>query len=155
MKVFNLTDISTPVLEQRGLVEQHIAVGRSMIRPGEFAEVEDTPHTRSKLDFLVTVGGVAIDSLPPNYVKAREALAASGGRPSPLSPLPARHVEISETRPASDPQGPPPDASTEASAPVVLERKQPEAAPEAPAAGTAEPEEAPPANAGRNQPKRR
>lgn len=93
MRVFNLTDIPTKVLEQQRLVEQHIAIGRRMSIPGEYVDVEDPAGIlRAKLTHLLTVGAVSIDQVPPAYAKAKQT---SSGH---LGSIPVRHVTINETR---------------------------------------------------------
>ena len=103
MKVYNLTDVETPVLVQRGLVNQHIVVGKCMVNPGEFAEVVDTAHVRGKLGYLLTVGAVSIDLVPPNYVRAKQsAIPTTGFHGS----IPVRHMEIKETKAVDAPDRP-------------------------------------------------
>lgn len=72
LKVFNLTDISTPKLEQFKLVDQHVVVGRSLLAPGESAEVPDDTITRAGLQHYVEVGAVAVGSVPPSYAVAKD-----------------------------------------------------------------------------------
>lgn len=91
MRVFNLTDIPTKVLEQRKLIDQGIAVAKRLVRPGEFVEVEDTAHTRACLQDLLQVGAVAIDIPPPAYVKARQIKQSLANEP------PTQHVAIKES----------------------------------------------------------
>lgn len=99
MRVFNLTDIETPVLTQRGLVGQHIAVGSRMVAPGEYVDVEDTESVESKLEYVLTVGAVSVGVLPPAYVMARQAKDASAGH---LSAIPVRHIDLQETKVAGE-----------------------------------------------------
>jgi hypothetical protein len=94
MKVYNLTDVETPALIQRGLVNQHIVVGKRMVNPGEFVEVADTLHTRGKLMYLLTVGAVSIDQVPPNYVRSKQSAVPSTGV---HGSIPVHHMEIKET----------------------------------------------------------
>jgi hypothetical protein len=95
VRVFNLTDIPTKVLEQRGLVQQSIAVARRMVNPGEFVEVEDLATTRDGLQYLLQVGALSIDAMPPAYLKARQVLQADPARSQLRVPL--QHVEVQET----------------------------------------------------------
>lgn len=95
MRVFNLTDIPTKVLEQRGLLGQSIAVARRMVNPGEFVEVEDLATTRDGLQYLLQVGALSIDVLPPVYLKARQVQQADPARSSLRVPL--HHVDVRET----------------------------------------------------------
>lgn len=93
MRVFNLTDVPTKVLEQQRLVGQHIAVGRRMSVPGEYVDVEDPSGIlQSKLTHLLTVGAVSIDRVPPAYAKAKQT--ATGH----LGSIPVRHVVMQETK---------------------------------------------------------
>lgn len=100
MRVFNLTDIETPTLKQRGLVGQHFAVGTRMVAPGEYIELPDTPSTRADLHYLLTVGAVCLDTPPPPYAVARQAKEANAGH---LAPIAVRHVEMRETALANEP----------------------------------------------------
>jgi len=103
VKVYNLTDIKTPVLEQRGLSDQGIAIAGRIVNPGEFVDVEDTPTSRGNLAYLLQVGAVAIDQLPPPYVLARQQAQASAG-----GPRMRQHVEVGETKVAGEPPLSPP-----------------------------------------------
>lgn len=124
MKVYNLTDVPTPVLEQRGLNDKQIAVGNRMVAPGEFVEVEDTPDMRSKLEYLLTVQAVSIDNAPPPYVHARTAKNASTGmarqahlnvqetrvageKPPDPKPVEGERVELARADPSKEPTDPP------------------------------------------------
>ena len=82
MRVFNLTDVKTSVLESRGLVDAPVSVGGVSIQPGESAEVSSTAGS----GFLVSVGAVAVGELPAAYVKKKAALrsrALTEGPPPP------------------------------------------------------------------------
>lgn len=118
MRVFNLTDVSTPVLEQRGLLAQGIATSGRIVNPGEYVDVEDTPKSRSDLAYLLQVGAVSIDMLPPPYVVARQQAQASAGR---LAARVGQHVNVEETKLAGEPlPGPGAEGAT-----VELERDDP------------------------------
>lgn len=100
MRVFNLTDVETDVLKQRGLLAQGIATSGRIVNPGEFIEVEDTSKSRSDLEYLLKVGAVSIDELPPPYVlKRQQAQAASGN----LAARVGQHVSMAETKIAGEP----------------------------------------------------
>ena len=131
MRVFNLTDVSTPTLEQRNLVNQHFAVGRRMVVPGEYVEVEDTPMIRASLLFLLQVGAASIDRPSPTYIQTRQRLSAQTGKLG--SVVPVRHLDLQETKLAGIPVAPPaivegaveltkydPAAATADAAPVIL-----------------------------------
>lgn len=123
MKVYNLTDVSTPVLEQRGLMNQHIAVAGRMAAPGEYVEVEDTPHARANVELLLQLGAVALDKLPPPYVLARQQAAASSGK---LAAHIGQRVEINETKVAGEgPPAPPAEGET-----VTAAKYDPSSAPD-------------------------
>lgn len=100
MKVFNLTDVETDVLKQRGLVAQGIAVGGRIVDPGEFADVEDTAKVRNDLSYLLSVGAVSLERLPPPYVQRRQQLAAEGGK---LKPIPQQFLDVKETATVGEP----------------------------------------------------
>lgn len=119
MKVFNLTDVATPVLEQRGLFQQHIAIAGRMCNPGEFVEVEDTPIVRADLADLLRIGALAIDQPPPPYTTARQIAQASSTDGALML---RQHVEVKETRVAGEPPPGPPSAEGET---VQLEKHDP------------------------------
>lgn len=77
MKVFNLTDVPTKVLEQRGLVNRTIVVGKLVLVPGAHGDSEDTPHIKRKMDFMLKVGALATGTLPPPYALAKAQLQKS------------------------------------------------------------------------------
>lgn len=119
MRVFNLTDVATPVLEQHGLVNQHIAVARRMVNPGEYADVGDVPNLLHDLQFLLQVGAVTVDRVPPAYSQARQL--ALHTNPSRLDGVPVRQVAIQETRPA----GITPNVQVQAGSSVVVPKYDP------------------------------
>lgn len=112
VKVYNLTDIETPNLKQRALLNQHIAIGGRMCEPGEFVELEDSPVLRADTSHLVAVGALAIDRLPPPYAKARIDKHAGAG---PL-PIHIQHADIQETKVADPEPAPVQEAPTPAPA---------------------------------------
>jgi hypothetical protein len=117
VRVYNLTDVSTPTLEKHHLLKAHIAIGTRMCNPGEFVEQEDTPSLRSDINFLVSIGALAVDQLPPPYVLARTSTIAAQN----VGPLPVHigHLNVQETKVAADPPpAPAPEAAPEP-APVV------------------------------------
>ena len=95
MRVFNLTDIATPVLEQHKLVNQHFAVARRMVNPGEYADIGDAPNALHDLQFLLQVGAASVDRVPPAYAIARQQ--RQNANPSRLQGIPVRHVDMKET----------------------------------------------------------
>lgn len=104
MKVYNLTDVATSVLEQRGLVAQGIATSGRIVNPGEYVDVEDTVKSRADLEYLIQVGAVAIDQMPPPYVRARQQAQASAGTTGRVP----QHVHVEETKIAGEPPLSPP-----------------------------------------------
>ncbi len=99
MRVFNLTDLPTETLTNRGLLLQHIAVAGRMVAPGEYVDVESSAKVTSDLEFLVTVGAVAIDTLPPPYVMARQQAEARSGN---LAAHIGQRVSLKETKVAGE-----------------------------------------------------
>lgn len=73
MRCYNLTDVETPELKSRGLVNCVLAVRAVLIKPGESAEVPDDATSRRDAENYVKVGALSIDSLPLAYsvTKAR------------------------------------------------------------------------------------
>lgn len=90
IRCYNLTDIETPDLKRRGLVNQTIAVRSTLIRPGESKDLPDDATTQRDLRTYREVGVVAIDQLPLEY-------AAAKGRQAPkrtvrVDPVPEKPV---------------------------------------------------------------
>lgn len=122
MRVFNLTDVKTAALEQRSLVDQHIAVAGRMVAPGEYVDVEASDRVKFDLEYLLTVGAVSIDGLPPPYTLARQQREASTGR---LAAHIGQRVDVKETKIAGE--GVP--SALADGATVVLEKSDPTAEP--------------------------
>lgn len=114
-RVFNLTDVKTPTLEQYGLVSQHIAVGNRMCEPGQFVELEDTGEMRAHLAHLVKVGALSVNEVPPKYAVARATLDSTMGK---VSHARVQHLELKETKVMDATEQAPPEVMTDA-APVV------------------------------------
>lgn len=74
MKVFNLTDIETPELKQRGLSQQSIAVGDKLLAPGASDDIDDATlaRVRPELQRMVALKTVALGELPAEYKVAKE-----------------------------------------------------------------------------------
>ena len=64
MKAYNITDVSTPQLEQKGLVNTPIKLGDTMILPGTMRDVHARHRAHAVQRFA---GAIALDSLPPGY----------------------------------------------------------------------------------------
>lgn len=71
MKCYNLTDVETPELKRRGLLNCVLAVRTVLIPPGEFAEVPDDATSRRDAQNYVKVGALAIDRPPLAYNVAK------------------------------------------------------------------------------------
>jgi hypothetical protein len=86
VKLFNLTDVSTKSLVQNKLVGHTFAVGAALIAPGDSADVPEDLRARllPEIQKLITLGAIAMNTLPPAYV------AAKAGKPrAPLPPEPS------------------------------------------------------------------
>lgn len=86
MKVFNLTDVETPKLRQHGMLNQTFAVGEKMLSPGQGEDVSEETLTRVRheLQDLVMMGACAVDTMPPEYIVAREqAVKAKASKDKP------------------------------------------------------------------------
>ena len=88
MKVFNLTDVETPVLKQHGVLNQMFAIGTVLVSPGQSADVADerAVHLASGLQHLVSIGALAVGDQPP----AGYRLAKERARPAPEPERPAK-----------------------------------------------------------------
>lgn len=82
VRVYNLTDIETPELKRRGLVNQTIAVRSVLIRPGETKELAADAITMRDLKGYQDVGVVSVDVLPVEYATMKSRLASSKKPPA-------------------------------------------------------------------------
>jgi hypothetical protein len=96
MRVFNLTDVSTPTLVGCGLVNTSIQVGGRSIPPGGNETVEKLSADDRR---FVLCGAISIGEPPPAY------RAAKAVRPAPAVPEPLVEVEVKveEEEPAEEP----------------------------------------------------
>jgi len=72
MRCFNLTDVETPELRQRGLVNVPLAVRSVLIPPGEVREVPDDTLARRAVASYVSIGALSVDVLPPAYALRKD-----------------------------------------------------------------------------------
>jgi hypothetical protein len=103
MRVFNLTDVTTPTLKRHGLEQQTIVVGTALLSPGGMEEIGDEPHVRAGAQFLVDVGAIAFEQLPPAYMAGKADVVVTA------PPVVAAPEPTPEPAPAPEP------------APVVVE----------------------------------
>lgn len=73
MKIYNLTDVSTPVLKQRHLEDQTFSVEGNDLAPGASIEVPeaDREHVKAQLAFLFSCGALVVDKLPESYTAGK------------------------------------------------------------------------------------
>lgn len=84
MRVFNITDASTAALRARGLENQHIRVGTTVIAPGGYADLRGTAKELSELQQLVKVRALVPEELPVDYA-AKRGLDVRGNKlPTPV-----------------------------------------------------------------------
>ena len=74
MKVYNLTDVPTDLLEVRQLVGCPVKVGNTVVMPGTWAEIPDRADALSDVNRYRVIGVLAVDVLPEQYVKAKQAI---------------------------------------------------------------------------------
>ena len=67
VRLFNLTDVSTPSLEKKGWVNIVVGGQGFSVQPGESVEVLMRPELRQTIQGYVAAGLLAVDSLPPAY----------------------------------------------------------------------------------------
>lgn len=79
MRIFNLTDVSTKVLTQYGIATSSIAVGRHLVDPGEMVDVPEDPLTLMHLEHFIKIGALAVDSIPPAYILAKDRMPKEPG----------------------------------------------------------------------------
>lgn len=98
MKCYNLTDIETPELKKRGLVNKTIAVGSVLIRPGESAEVSDNAVVRQAVKSYGD-SVIAVDRIPVAYVAAKSHAATQAAvvaQAKPSKPKKPVFVKVEE-----------------------------------------------------------
>ena len=74
--VYNLTDVATPDLEHRRLLNAHFAVGQHIVAPGSSVSVPDSATVRANVDLLVRVGALSLGSVPASYERAKKSRVA-------------------------------------------------------------------------------
>lgn len=92
MKVFNLTDVETPELKQRSLVNMTFAVGPALLAPGDSTEVDEAyiATARDGLQELIAHGAASYGEQPPPAYVRRKANAAPVAEPPAEAPPPAQ-----------------------------------------------------------------
>jgi hypothetical protein len=110
MKVFNLTDVETPLLAQRGLVRQTFAVNGALLAPGDAVDVPETAAAMLThlVAHLVEVGAVAIDGPPASYLE-HKGPARTPPTPTP-PPVPVTPAPAPSPAPPPSPAPAPPAA---------------------------------------------
>ena len=89
MKLYNLTDVETPMLAQRGLVRSTIVVGRLLLEPGEnrAASADQLAIVRGGLQELVALGALAVGNQPPaKYIMMKERATPPAPITTPETP---------------------------------------------------------------------
>lgn len=104
MRVYNLTDVPTPVLVSRELVHAPVQVGGVYIQPGDHADVPNPAGARD----LLTIGAITIDRLPGWYLEEKAKIPRERSGP-PSSPPPPPD----EPPPPPDAPAPPPETKEE------------------------------------------
>lgn len=107
MKVFNLTDVATPALTQRNLVNQILVVYGKQIAPGlsaDFDDKEAAPIVVKEVQHFLKSGALSVDKLPDAYLKAKSVAAAAAAKADvPAHPAAAPASPTVPSPPASDP----------------------------------------------------
>jgi hypothetical protein len=119
MKVYNLTDVSTPVLKQRHLEDQTFSVGGHDVAPGASVDVldEERGHITAQLAFLIGCGALSVDKIPDSYTSGKQKVLENkykdikdtreSANPTPVPPV---KVEVKSTH--EDLPAPPPVPTT-------------------------------------------
>ena len=71
-QLFNLTDVATPSLEEKGRVNVVVGGPGFSVRPGESVEVLMRPELRQMIQGYVAEGVLSVDSLPPAYLVRKD-----------------------------------------------------------------------------------
>jgi len=86
MKVFNISDVETKKLKQRGLVGHTICVGKALLSPGTSVDLPDDA-VQAKLDGineLVDMGILALGAPPKGYADASKRAAEEAAKAAPM-----------------------------------------------------------------------
>jgi hypothetical protein len=77
VKVWNLTDVATPVLQQRALVNVSVRVGDADLCPGASLEAKDSAKLRTELGPLLLLGAVHFgEERPAAYLATKKSAHA-------------------------------------------------------------------------------
>ena len=80
MKCFNITDVETPNLKGRNMVNVTVVLGGRSIAPGQCVELPDVPPLMQRVSLYEKAGVVAVDEVPDSYVAIRAKMAAAAGK---------------------------------------------------------------------------
>ena len=131
MKIFNLTDVETPALKQRHMVNQSLVVHGKPIEPGasvDFPLPEDRPIVARAVQHLLKAGAVAVDKLPDAYVKAKAAVASANKTTASSPTAGVKTITTPAPSPATTPAAPPAPVS-DPTAPTATTPAAPAASP--------------------------
>jgi hypothetical protein len=68
VRVFNLTDVPTATLQERGLVNTSISIGGKVVPPGGQADVSRLTGA----DKFISCGAIAVGEVPAAYLAAKQ-----------------------------------------------------------------------------------
>lgn len=71
VRLFNITDVETPALKEKGQANTPVAGRDFCVLPGESCEVLLTPTNMPAIQHAVAGGLLAVDDLPAAYVLAK------------------------------------------------------------------------------------
>lgn len=75
MKVWNLTDVSTPALKRAGKVNRPLVLWREVIAPGQSVDIPDevfTPQLKEQAAAYVRLGMLSLGLPPAAYLRAKD-----------------------------------------------------------------------------------
>jgi hypothetical protein len=96
MKIFNISDASTPSLVKHGLVNQTFSIGGQLVKPGMYITMDDSKKkvVAAQLKHLLEFGAIALEKPPASY-----------------KPVPATKAAVSPPPDGSVPSAPPAQAA--------------------------------------------
>jgi hypothetical protein len=68
VRLFNLTDVETPGLKDRGQINITVSGRGFAVPPGESREVVITEGNRQSIQHAVSAGLLSVDNLPASYM---------------------------------------------------------------------------------------
>jgi hypothetical protein len=107
--IFNLTDVETPALLSRGLVNATVSVRGVVIQPGESADVPGGNQAK----WLIGAGAISVGEPPKEYLEAKAKMVSQKPTEVPPPTDPPPETPPPPEDPSEDPPAEPPEERAE------------------------------------------